>query len=325
VRVELTSSGLTVRCLAARLLCRTCRKRRRIARWSDALITHGSSGGWGRASGLLLFRETLLPSELHREKSETPAGVEPASRSGCSRPPEPSGPTSSRNKSRRWDSNPLGPRYEGGARPVEHRRPNQAASAGVEPTRPEFRAPVPSRGPGQRSRASGGTRTRTRPFTGGVRARRGALASGWLAGVEPAQPRFTAGSRCRLEFRPSAPTWTRTRNSAFAGPRDVRFTIEAWTVPRPGVEPGPAPSEGAMMSLSPPGQQASDQGGTRTLTPRWARPSDDRVSACSTTWPFANSGPWRELNPHLPGASRPSSPLDDTPINHPVAPQGVEP
>ena len=81
---------------------------------------------------------------------ETPAGVEPASRSGCSRPREPSGPTSSGNKSRRWDSNPLHPRYEGGARPVEHRRPIRAASAGVEPTRPEFRAPVPSRGPGRK-------------------------------------------------------------------------------------------------------------------------------------------------------------------------------
>ena len=45
----------------------------------------------------------------------------------------------------------------------------RAASAGVEPTRPRFRASVPCRGPGQRrSRASGGTRTRTRPFTGGV-------------------------------------------------------------------------------------------------------------------------------------------------------------
>src|SRR5581483_5278420 len=145
----LTSSGLTGRCLAARLLCRTRRKRRRIARRSDILITHGSSGGWGRASGLRVFSATLLPSELHRKKSETPAGVDPASRSGCSRPPEPSGPTSSRNKSRRWDSNPLRPRYEGGARPVEHRRPFRAASAGVEPTRPEFRAPIPSRGPGQ--------------------------------------------------------------------------------------------------------------------------------------------------------------------------------
>jgi hypothetical protein len=28
--------------------------------------TRSSSGGWVRASGLLLFRETLLPSELHR-------------------------------------------------------------------------------------------------------------------------------------------------------------------------------------------------------------------------------------------------------------------
>ena len=143
MRVELTSSGLTGRCLAARLLCRTCRKRRRIARWSDAVITHGSSGGWGRASGLLLFRETLLPSELHRKKSETPAGVEPASRSGCSRPPEPSGPTSSRNKSRRWDSNPLGPRYEGGARPVEHRRHQESSQCWCRASSTEVQSPGP--------------------------------------------------------------------------------------------------------------------------------------------------------------------------------------
>ena len=168
VRVELTSRGLTGRCLAARLLCQTFRKRRPIARRSDIPITRGNSGGWGRASGLRVFSATLLPSELHRKQSETPAGVEPASRSGCSRPPEPSGPTSLRNQSRRWDSKPLRPRYEGGALPVEHRRPYQAASAGVEPTRPGFRASIPSRGPGQRSRASGGTRTHTRPFTRGV-------------------------------------------------------------------------------------------------------------------------------------------------------------
>ncbi len=92
------------------------------------------------------------------------------------------------------------------------------------------------------------------------------LLSGWPVGVEPTQPRFTAGSRYRFEFGHSAPTWTRTRNSAFAGPRDVRFTIEAITVPRPGVEPGPAPSKGAMMSLSPPGHLSPvDRGGSRTL------------------------------------------------------------
>jgi hypothetical protein len=121
---------------------------------------------------------------------ETPAGVEPASRSGCSRPPEPSGSTSSGNRSRRWDSNPLGPRYEGGARPVEHRRHLfRAASVGVEPTRPRFRAPVPSRGPGQKFRASGGTRTRTRPFTGGVLDQSsctGVVGQGWIAGCDPA-------------------------------------------------------------------------------------------------------------------------------------------
>jgi hypothetical protein len=36
-----------------------------------------SSGGWVRASGLPLFRRTLLPSELHRNKSEPAVGLEP--------------------------------------------------------------------------------------------------------------------------------------------------------------------------------------------------------------------------------------------------------
>ena len=170
MRVELTSRGLTGRCLAARLLCQTFRKRRPIARRSDIPITRGNSGGWGRASGLLLFKETLLPSELHRKQSETPAGVEPASRSGCSRPPEPSGPTSLSNKSRRWDSNPLRPRYEGGARPVEHRRLLlRAASAGVEPARSGFRAPAPSEGPAEIE-----------------------VRQGWIAGYDPA-PRRSQG------------------------------------------------------------------------------------------------------------------------------------
>ena len=122
--------------------------------------------------------------------------------------------------------------------------------------------PSPAEGLARRtSRASGGTRTRTRPFTGGVLDLSSYTgARGWPAGVEPAQPRFTAGSRCQFEFGHSASTRNRTRNSAFAEPRDVPFTIEASTVPRPGVEPGPAPSEGAMMSLSPPGQRVTREG-----------------------------------------------------------------
>ena len=80
----------------------------------------------------------------------------------------------------------------------------------------------------RRSRASGGTRTRTRPFTGAELVLLSSTGTrGWPAGVEPAQPRFTAGSRCRFEFGHSASTWNRTRNSAFAEPCDVPFTIEA--------------------------------------------------------------------------------------------------
>jgi hypothetical protein len=65
----------------------------RITRLSYILNEQGSSGGWTRTNGLLLFRETLY------RLSYTGIG-----------------------QSRRWDSNPLPSRYEGGARPVEHRR-----------------------------------------------------------------------------------------------------------------------------------------------------------------------------------------------------------
>ena len=92
--------------------------------------------------------------------------------SGCSRPPGRPAPASS-IQSQRWDSNPLRPLYESGARPVEHRRLFAAASAGVEPTRPRFRASVPSRGPGQRmiqqrvgSRLRSGTATVTGSHAG---------------------------------------------------------------------------------------------------------------------------------------------------------------
>ena len=187
-------------------------------------------------------------------------------------------------QSRRWDSNPLLPRYEGGARPVEHRRHQEQPvlvssqlDRGSEPRSP------PEGLARRRSRASGGTRTRTRPFTGGVLDRSSCTGKErWPAGVAPAHPRFTAGSRYRFGFGHSAPTWTRTRNSAFAGPRDVPFTIEAttstparsrtWTcsfggshdvrfttraskVPGVGVEPTPAGSESAVLPLDDPGAQ----------------------------------------------------------------------
>src|SRR5262249_8005484 len=169
-------------------------------------------------------------------------------------------------QSRRWDSNPLRPRYEGGARPVEHRRPIRAASAGVEPTRPEVRAPVPSRGPGQRFRASGGTRTRTRPFTRGVLDQSsctGLVVAGWIAGYDPAPRRSqgriqshytipTIGRPCgqhpreesnlTLDLRTvacrrhtprttiSTPARSRTWTCSFGGSHDVLFTTRATTV-----------------------------------------------------------------------------------------------
>ena len=236
----------------------------RIARLSY-ILTRGSSGGWGRTSGLRVFSAALLPPELHRNQSETPAGVEPASSRVAA------------------DRLAVRPRRHQDQEPAVGLEPTWSALRGRCPacraspacwssqcwcransTEVQSLSPLPRAWPEEDPEPAAGLEPARAPLQEGCSSRRAALASrGWPAGVEPAQPRFTAGSRCRFEFGHSAPTWNRTRNSAFAEPRDVPFTIEARTVPRPGVEPGPAPSEGAMMSLSPPGQQSSsDQGGT---------------------------------------------------------------
>lgn len=116
----------------------------------------------------------------------------------------------------------------------------------------------------RRSRASGGTRTRMRPFTGGVLVPSSCTGTrGWPAGVEPAQP----GSQPGLAAAWSSATVLQPGIEPGTRPSQSRVMSlspsKQRTVPRPGIEPGPAPSEGTLMSLSPPGQQpASDQGGT---------------------------------------------------------------
>ena len=110
----------------------------RIARLSYILKQTVPAAGIEPAA--FAFSADALPSELHRNRSKTPAGVEPASKSGCSRPPGRPAPASSRIQSQRWDSNPLCPPYESGARPVEHRRHDSGWPVGVEPTHARFTA-----------------------------------------------------------------------------------------------------------------------------------------------------------------------------------------
>ena len=153
----------------------------------------------------------------------------------------------------------------------------------------------------RRSKASGGTRTHWVRFTGAVLgpSRIAGLRAGWPVGVEPTQSRFTAGPRNHFGFGHSAPTWNRTRNTAFAKPDDVPFTIEAnRSVPRPGIEPGPALSERAMMSVSPSGQQAAGDGvepspsgvkarrSTAELPRHVPIPANNKGQESSDTWPL---------------------------------------
>jgi hypothetical protein len=79
-----------------------------------------SSGGWGRTSGPLGFGEVLFPlsytgiTQRRRQESNLLRSRVAADRLAVR-------PRRHVEQSQRWDSNPLTPRYEGGARPVEHR------------------------------------------------------------------------------------------------------------------------------------------------------------------------------------------------------------
>ncbi|SRR5579884_3325162 len=180
---------------------------------------------------------------------------------------------SSLPRSRRWDSNPLGPLYEGGARPVEHRRPGRsqcwcrASSTEVQSLRPLPRA---------------------WPTIG-------------CAGVEPAQPGFVdpalesarqpAVPHARVEranqpsegqcLNPQDRVAFRTR--VFGGelnppprPSQGRMladyttnTISLGAVTREGLEPSRHGGHGllrtACLPVPPPGQMRVDRGGNRTL------------------------------------------------------------
>ena len=130
------------------------------------------------------------------------------------------------------------------------------------------------------------------------------LDRGWPVGVEPTQPGSQPGP-ATVWVRPQYP-WQESNLHNFRLRRAacLRHTPGTRTVPRPGVEPGPAPSEGAMMSLSPPGQRVTREG----LEPSRHGGHGLLRAACLPFHHLANiSGPWRESNPHLPGASRPSS------------------
>jgi hypothetical protein len=74
----------------------------------------------------------------HSLKAVPAAGVEPAAPSVSARCSYQLSYTGI-GQSQRWDSNPLTPRYEGGARPVEHRW-HRGWPVGVEPTRRRFTA-----------------------------------------------------------------------------------------------------------------------------------------------------------------------------------------
>jgi hypothetical protein len=114
----------------------------------------------------------------------------------------PSGPGVVIGHSQRWDSNPLRPRYEGGARPVEHRW-RRGWPVGVEPTH--------------------------RRFTAGSRTHFG------FAHSIPVRNRTSSATfgRSHASTTPqghlvSTPARSRTWTCSFARSHDLRFTTEVW-------------------------------------------------------------------------------------------------
>ena len=163
------------------------------------------------------------------------------------------------------DSNPLGPRYEGGARPVEHRRPVAAASAGVEPTRPRFRASIPSRGPGQKQIQS--QRRDSNPHAPLYKRGARPVELHWLrtrvdSRVRSGTATVTGSHAPTTPYPPavSTPARSRTWTCSFGGSHDLRFTTRA-SVTREGVEPSRRGGHGllrtACLPIPPPGHVSS--------------------------------------------------------------------
>jgi hypothetical protein len=82
-------------------------------------------------------------------------------------------------QSRRWDSNPLGPRYEGGARPVEHRRHQVSSQCWCRANSTEVQSlnPLPRAWPEVDPEPEAGLEPARAPLQEGCSTRRAALAS----------------------------------------------------------------------------------------------------------------------------------------------------
>src|SRR5262245_17257745 len=76
-----------------------------------------------------------------------------------------------------------------------------------------------------------------KPISGFVCHVRGARLLGWPVGVEPTQPRFTVGARCRFGFGHNILVRSRTSPSTFARSRAAGTLRGRSAVPRPGLEP----------------------------------------------------------------------------------------
>jgi hypothetical protein len=138
------------------------------------------------------------------EKSVPAAGVEPAAPSVSARCSDQLSYTGIGQR-RRQESNLLESRVAAdrlAVRPRRHREP----AVGLEPTSSALRGRCP--------------------------ADRASLASGWPVGVEPTQPRFTAGSRNHFGFGHSIPVRNRTSSATF-GRSHASSTPQGRTVSTP--------------------------------------------------------------------------------------------
>ena len=116
----------------------------------------------------------------------------------------------------------------------------------------------------------------------------------------PHTPHYEYGARpIELRRRVSIPVRSRTPSSTFEASRASTTLRGCHSEPRPGIEPGPRPSESRVLSVAPPGPKI--RGLESNQHSRVQGPLAYQLADPGVEWPR------RDLNPHVrrrPGLSR---------------------
>jgi hypothetical protein len=138
--------------------------------------------------------------------------------------------------------------------------------------------------------------------------------SGIEPDLRPSQSRVRAGTlrgqqHSQWTYRDSNPDCTVRRTGIL--PLEHRPILQP--VPRPGVEPGQRPSDGRLMSVSPPGHKRVAREGIEPSRRFVARVSETRVSSLFHHLAIQEQWTVEGVEPSSAGCKPAVFPLDDTP------------